>query len=356
MATIPPQRAPARSSSRRGLIAPHVSVVVINFCQWRNTDRLTHQLIDSAAIDAGTADVLVVDNDSPPDPALGRVRRTPGVSLRRFDRNTGFAKAANEGCRLASGEWVLLLNPDTAVPEGFLDQLEGLCRTLDADEPRAGVVGLSLRHADGSHQASSGPPPTLSRTLGGLFLPRRIRKCRPVHADDRMPVPWVTGCGMLIRRACWADLGGFDESFFLYYEDADFCRRAWNAGWSVWYEPNVRLTHFSPLHTRPVPPELRLMTRHALLTYAEKYWGSWRRRTIAGVVWLEALARQSRAVLAGRPSGLHAELRRLAADWICGRSLAARWRIRRATKLLAGCAGQQDWAIPHDVPATRVAG
>jgi hypothetical protein len=98
------------------------------------------------------------------------------------------------------------------------------------------------------------------------------------------------------------------------------------------------------------------MTRHALLTYAEKYWGSWRRRTIAGVVWLEALARQSRAVLAGRPSGLHAELRRLAADWIGGHSLAARWRIRRATKLLAGCAGQQDRAIPPDVPATPVAG
>jgi Glycosyl transferase family 2 len=172
MATIPPQRAPARSSSRHRLVTPHISVVVINFCQWRNTDRLTHQLVDSAAIDAGTADVLVVDNDSPPDPALGRVRRTPGVSLRRFARNTGFARAANEGFRLAGGDWVLLLNPDTAVPEGFLDQLEGLCRTLDADEARAGVVGLSLRHADGSLQASSGPPPTLGRTLSGLFLGR----------------------------------------------------------------------------------------------------------------------------------------------------------------------------------------
>ena len=154
MATTPQQRAPARIRPAIGPAAPHVSVVVINFCQWRNTDRLTHQLLDSDAIDAGTADVLVVDNDSPQDPAVGRLRRTPGVSLRRFDRNTGFARAANEGCRIAGGDWVLLLNPDTAVPEGFLDQLEALCRTLDADEPRAGVVGLSLLHADGSSQAS----------------------------------------------------------------------------------------------------------------------------------------------------------------------------------------------------------
>src|SRR5262249_17992016 len=136
MATTPPQRAPARITPRVRPAAPHVSVVVINFCQWRNTDRLTHQLLDADAIDPRPAAVLVVDNDSPQDPALGRLRRIPGVSLKRFDRNTGFARAANEGCRLSGGEWVLLLNPDTAVPEGFLDQLEALCRTLDVDEPR----------------------------------------------------------------------------------------------------------------------------------------------------------------------------------------------------------------------------
>jgi GT2 family glycosyltransferase len=356
MATTPQQRAPARTAPPPRPAGPHLSVVVINFCQWRHTDRLTRQLLDANAIDAGTADVIVVDNDSPPDPALGRLRRTPGVSLKRFDRNTGFAKAANAGCRLSRGDWVLLLNPDTAVPEGFLDQLEGLCRTLDDEDPRAGVVGLSLRHADGTDQASSGPPPTLSRTLAGLVLPRRVRKCRPVRASDRVAVPWVTGCGMLIRRACWADLGGFDESFFLYYEDADFCRRAWEAGWSVWYEPAVRVTHYSPLHTRAVPPELRLMTRHALLTYAAKYWGGWRNKVVAGVVWLEAMARQARALARGRPNGLHAELRRLAGDWLGGRPLAARWRIRRAARLLETCAGREDWAAPIDLPALRAAG
>ena len=340
MATTP-QRAPARPTPRPRAPGPRVSAVVINFCQWRNTDALTRQLLDADAIDHGTAEVVVVDNDSPPDPALGRLRRTPGVALKRFDRNTGFARAANEGCRLAKGDWILLLNPDTAVPEGFLDQLAALCRALDQEEPRAGVVGLSLRHADGTVQASSGPPPTFGRTLAGLCLPRRVRKCRPVRGNDRVAVPWVTGCGMLIRRECWADLGGFDESFFLYYEDADFCRRAWDAGWSVWYEPGLRLTHFSPLHTRPVPPELRLMTRHALLTYAQKYWGGWRRGALAALVWLEAAARQAR----GR-NEMNGELRRLAGDWLADRPLSARWRVRRAAKLLAGCAGREDGHLP----------
>ena len=226
MASIP-QRAPIRLAPRQRPCppAPHVSAVVINYCQWRHTDRVTRQLLDAEAIDSGAADVIVVDNNSPPDPALARLRRAYGVSLKQFNRNNGFARAANEGCRLAGGEWVLLLNPDTAVPEGFLDQLETLCHTLDVDEPRAGVVGLALRNADGGDQPSCGPPPTLTRTLIGLCLPRRLRKCRPIRATDRVAVPWVTGCGMLVRRACWEELGGFDESFFLYYEDADFCRR-----------------------------------------------------------------------------------------------------------------------------------
>ncbi len=341
MTTIPQCEA-VRSAPRPRAAALQVSVVVINYCQWRNTSRVTQQLLDSDVIDTGTAAVIVVDNDSPPDPAPARLRRMQGVSLKQFDRNTGFACAANEGCRLSGADWVLLLNPDTAVPESFLDQLHALCRTLDAEEPRAGVVGLALRHADGSDQPSSGPSPSLFRTLLGLLLPRRIRKCRTVPGRDRVPVPWVTGCGMLVRRACWEELGGFDESFFLYYEDADFCRRAWDAGWSVWYEPGLRITHFTPLHTRPVPPELRLMTRHALLTYAEKYWGTRRRKALAGVVWMEAVLRRAQAYLTRRPCALHAELARLARDWLSGESLAARWRIRRAARLLAACPGRED--------------
>jgi N-acetylglucosaminyl-diphospho-decaprenol L-rhamnosyltransferase len=351
MATTP-QRAPVRSAPRLRPAALQVSVVVINYCQWRNTDRVTRQLLDADAIGNGVADLIVVDNDSPPDPTEARLRRTQGVSLKQFDRNTGFARAANEGCRLAGGEWVLLLNPDTAVAEGFLDQLEALCRTLNVDEPRAGVIGLSLRHADGSDQPSCGPPPSLTRTLMGMFLPRRIRKCRAVHGTDRVAVPWVTGCGMLVRRACWEELGGFDESFFLYYEDADFCRRAWEAGWSVWYEPGLRLTHYTPLHTRSVPPELRLMTRHALLTYAAKYWGRWRFKALAGVVWLEAMLRRAKAYLGRRPCVMHAELGRLARDWFAGRSLSARWRIRRAARLLVSCPGREDRDMPEPIPAS----
>src|SRR5438067_1649900 len=88
-----------------------LSVVIVNYRQWRNTARLARQLLDSAADRAGAAEVVIVDNHSPTHPLLRKLRRTEGVSLRRFGRNHGFAWGVNEGCRLSRGAWFLLLNP-----------------------------------------------------------------------------------------------------------------------------------------------------------------------------------------------------------------------------------------------------
>ena len=112
-------------------------------------------------------------------------------------------------------------------------------------------------------------------------------------------VPWVTGCCLLIRRDYLRDLGGLDEDFFLYYEDVDLCRRAQARGWSVWYEPKMRAVHHRPLHGRAVPSPLRLCTRHGLLTYAAKHWGTFQFQALAGIVRLETWFRQWRARRSG---------------------------------------------------------
>jgi GT2 family glycosyltransferase len=317
-------------------VAPVLSVVVVNFRQWPNTVALTRQLDSSESMRAGQAEVVLVDNDAQPHPLRRRVRRRPGVSLRCFGRNRGFARAVNAGCRLSRGRWILLLNPDVRVPDEFLDRVLTNAEQLAEDEPRAGVVGFELRHADGSRQGSSGPFPTLLNVLSGLVLPRARRRCRPVRSRGRCEVPWVTGCCLLVRRDCWQDLGGFDEDFFLYYEDADLCRRARARGWSVWYEPGLRVTHFHPLHVRSVPPELRLMTRHALLTYAAKHWPRWQLRVLGAVVAAEALVRQRLAQARGQDdaAGHFARLRALTADLIRSRCVRARQRLLRTARAL----------------------
>jgi GT2 family glycosyltransferase len=328
----------SRSPSRRAAPAadPLVSVVIVNFRQWENTVALTDQLDAADCMRSGQAEVVLIDNDPDPHPLRRCVRGWAGVSLRCFNRNRGFARAVNEGCRRARGRWLLLLNPDVRVPEEFLDRVLESAERIAAGDPRLGIIGFQLRHADGSRQGSTGPFPTLANVLTGLLRPRARRRCRPLRGPRRRPAPWVTGCCLLVRRDCWDALGGFDEDFFLYYEDVDLCRRARAAGWSVWYEPAVRVTHFLPLHTRPVPAPLRVMTRHALLTYAAKHWSRRQFRALGWVVWGEALLRRGLSLIRGQAdSAAHfARLRTLAADLVRGRSVRARSRLLRSADAL----------------------
>jgi GT2 family glycosyltransferase len=311
--------------------SPRLSVVVVNYRQWPRTADLVRQLLASAAARRGDAEVLIVDNHSPPHPAARRLRRMAGVSVRRWGANRGFACAVNEGCRLSQGEWFLLLNPDTTPADGFLDGVLDLADRLTEYEPRAGIVGFHLRNADGSQQLSSGPFPSLRSTLWRLLLPRRLRKYQPPRAAVRCRVPWATGCCLLLRRACIADLGGLDEQFFLYYEDVDLCLRARARGWSVWYEPNLAVVHHDPLHCRAVPAVLRMVTRHSLLTYAAKHWPRWQFHVLARIVRTEALARRLWAWCEGDApeARAFAELGALAAELARGETGLAHERIHR---------------------------
>lgn len=319
-----------------------LTVVIVNFRQWGNTAALTRQLRQSAGVAGGRAEVVIVDNHSPDADDARRVRRWEGVSLRRFGRNRGFARAVNEGVRLGRGDWVLLLNPDVRVDADFADRALDLIGELERDRPEVGVVGFRLRHGDGSPQASCGTFPTLWNTLAGLLRARKTRKCRHLERDDEaQAVPWVTGCCLLARRACLEQLDGLDESFFLYYEDVDLCRRARAAGWEVRYEPGLEAVHFSPLHARRVPAALHLLTRHALLTYGRKHWPRWQAAVLNRLVRLESAARQARARWSGDAPAAEAfaRLRELAGCLSRGDESAARRHTRWAARQLETDAG-----------------
>jgi N-acetylglucosaminyl-diphospho-decaprenol L-rhamnosyltransferase len=340
LAAIPhprPFTAPPRTAgrSRVSLDAPLISVVVVNYHQWRDTAYLVRQLRAEQCLRGGAAEVIVVDNFSDPHPAAARLRRLSGVSLRRWRRNRGFARAVNEGARLSRGDWVLLLNPDVTLSPGFLDEALARAGQL-ADEPDVGVVGFGLRNPDGSRQLSTGPFPTLVGTLARLMLPRRRRKYSEPPPSGR--VDWATGCCLLVRRRCWDELGGLDPAFFLYYEDVDLCRRARAAGWTVHHEPRLWVVHHHPLHGRCVPPHLRLITRHALLTYAAKHWPLWQRQVLAGIIGAEARARAAWARGRGDAGAeiIFYELASLAAEMAAGRPGAASRRLVRVVRQQEG--------------------
>lgn len=282
---------------------PLISVVIVNYRRWDETAALVDQLLQPRHIHRFDIEVLVVDNDSQPDPLETDLNSRRGVKVIRLPRNVGFSAGVNAGYQASRGDWVLVLNPDVVVCPGFVDLLCGAARDLREDaslQAPIGVVGFQLENGDGSWQLSTGRFPSLPGLLLGLLRPRRTRKYFMPTTPTRQRVPWVTGSCLLIRRECLQELAGFDESFFLYYEDVDLCRRAINAGWAVCYEPHVIARHMEPLQNRQLTEPMRVITRHAALTYFMKHLSRWQFRGLAAIVKLEARLRRAWSQLCGR--------------------------------------------------------
>lgn len=343
----PPDLLPLRTPLRRSQDAfspSSIAVVIVNFCQWKNTIRLVRQLRKSHATKSGSARIVVVDNGSPAKSFLKKLAFLNDVHVDLVGENLGFAKAVNRGCRGVDADWILLLNPDVTVDDGFLDDVIAAVSRILADHPRVGALGLHLKNPDGSPQPSCGKLPSLLSTLTGVISPRWRRKCQLLPGDDPKRVPWATGGCLLIRRDCFDRLGGMDEQFFLYYEDVDFCRRAMQAGYEVWYTPQVGVTHHWPLHARPVPAPLRLITRNALLTYSRRHWSRWQSWFLGRIVSWEARMRTYWAQRAGNHTAadFYRATRKMVGDLESGRVAEVDDAVAFAAEHLVAVAAAQD--------------
>jgi N-acetylglucosaminyl-diphospho-decaprenol L-rhamnosyltransferase len=190
--------------------------------------------------------VIVIDNASG-DGTVEMVRAEyPDVDLVASPTNLGFAAATNLGARRGNAQYVLVLNPDTAVTDGALDTV---IATLDS-HPEAAVVGPRLIREDGSfdHAAKRYFPTPLS-ALGHFTGVGRRAGVRGRLAAYRAPevesgpVDAVNGAFMLIRREVFERLGGFDEGYWMYMEDLDLSYRLAQRGWVSWYEPAATVIH-----------------------------------------------------------------------------------------------------------------
>jgi GT2 family glycosyltransferase/glycosyltransferase involved in cell wall biosynthesis len=164
--------------------------------------------------------------------------------------NLGFAAAVNQALEKSSAPFILLLNPDTGIKADFFEPLLNYME----DNPEVGVVGPRILNPDGSVQGSARTFPTLLTGLFGrttmlsrLFPNNRFTRGNivTIESDGISPraVDWVSGACMLARRKAIDDIGLMDEQFFLYWEDADWCRRMWKKGWKVVYFPTANVVH-----------------------------------------------------------------------------------------------------------------
>jgi len=185
-------------------------------------------------------EIIIVDNAST-DTTRNLIEVDfPHVFLIKNSVNKGFAAAANQGFASASGRWVMFLNPDTVLRVCNIDSIMKFLKHTN----RASVIGCRMVDESGLPQPSCWKAPSLCMLFLDSFLPYRTSRSLISEIPQTVrEVDMVSGACMIVRREVFDDLGGFDERFFMYYEDADFCLRARKKNYRIYYTPDISICH-----------------------------------------------------------------------------------------------------------------
>lgn len=280
-----------------------VSIIIVNY----NVREFLHQALQSVRrASAGlNVEVIVVDNNSADGSTEMVADEFPEVTLIENRDNTGFSRANNQGIRIAQGRYLLILNPDTILQE---DTLTTLVDYLDRN-PEAGAVGCQILNPDGSfapesRRAFPTPRVALYRITGlSRLFPRSPRFGRYnmtfLPIDKESEVDALSGSCMMVRHAALyhspetaeslallngrasgenirstdsgSGAGLFDETFFMYGEDLDWCFRIQQAGWSIRYTPETKIIHYKGESTKKGELRYVRLFYGAMATFAEKH-------------------------------------------------------------------------------------
>jgi GT2 family glycosyltransferase len=219
-----------------------LSVIIVNW----NTRDLLCQCLDSLTrkVVGIEMEILVVDNGSSDGSVPAVRKRFPGVRLIENRVNMGFARANNQAISLSSGDYLLLLNPDTQVKD---EAIERMLSFMNA-HAKAGLAGAQLVNADGSKQNSFANFPSLATELLNKSLLRWLfsEKFPGKETDYLGPVEVdsVIGACMMVRRRAVEQVGFLDEKFFLFLEETDWCYRMKKADWKIYHIPRAEILHF----------------------------------------------------------------------------------------------------------------
>ena len=225
-----------------------IDIIIVNFNSTDYLLRCLRSVYDS--LRELPVKVFVEDNSS--KDAIDRVKAEfPQVILSKNRYNMGFAKAINNALKQSDSPYIVLLNPDSYVMDGFF---EPTLRYME-EHPHVGIVGPKILDSDRSLQGSARTFPTpLTGLFGRSSLLTRFFPNNPftranvltVRSDGKTPMEadWVSGACMVVRRRAIEDVGLMDERFFIYWEDADWCKRMWDKGWRVVYFPQASVVHY----------------------------------------------------------------------------------------------------------------
>ena len=271
-----------------------IDVAIVNY----NTRGLLHTCLESLIAEL-PGRIIVVDNASSDGSAAMVQAEFPTVSLIANAHNPGYGTAVNQAINCSSATHILLLNSDTIVHAGALAML----RTHLERHPTAGVVGPRLLNLDGSLQPScfhfQAPPYILldQSNLGRLmrFVPFISERYLPAWRHDRpRVVPWVLGAAMAIRRTAFDAVGGFDEAFFMYSEEVDFCYRLRAAGWETHFTPTATIAHVGGASTVQQRVEMAVHVFKSTRAFYKRHYSRWQLAQLWVIFAVATLAKMAR--------------------------------------------------------------
>lgn len=219
------------------------------------------------------AEVLVIDNHSP-DRNVERLEAIfPRVNFYFLDQNLGFSKANNFGVKRAKGEYVLILNPDTIIPENLFDEL----MPFDEKTQNVGMVGVRLVDANGNfHPESKRNLPTVKNSFSKLFNIRNTTANtyykEDVAQESVAPCSILVGAFMWVKKSIYQEIGGFDERYFMYGEDIDISHSSELAGYTNFYKGDQIVLHYKGESTKKDKKYFRIFF-DAMKLFVEKYYG-----------------------------------------------------------------------------------
>ena len=313
-------RTTAGNSRAAGL--PGLDIVIVN---WNAGALLSDCISSMAGIEQKAfriGQVVVVDNAST-DGSADRLDGLAGgnipLEVVHNSANRGFAAACNQGAARGTGDWILFLNPDTRL---FADSLDRAMAFASAD-PTIGALGIALVDATGERQRSCARTPTpvrlvaqsigLDRLLPGVFPPHFMTGWD--HADTR-DVDQVMGAFLMIPRPLFERLGGFDERYFVYFDDVDLCLCVRQAGYRVVHYAGATAFHQGCGTTDGVRDRRLFYSLRSRLLFTAKHYGPLARLAVSMATLIaEPLSRLAQAVLRRSPADAGAVLRGTGMLW-----------------------------------------
>lgn len=271
---------------------PLVSVVIVNY----ETSDMVKRCVDSLAGQGVPLEIIVVDNPSPAND-VANLEGLP-ITIVRSANNVGYGRGCNAGAEKARGDFICILNPDTALPPGALSKWLEVFNRENRSGRKPGIVAPLLLNDNGTPQRSAYEflnPINYwlyhSLLAGGL---KKLRKAIRMESETSTSISrpgWVMGAAYLIPRQAWDAVGGFGDNYFLYGEDTDLCWRVKDAGYDVLYAPEVSITHTQgePSPERRGLGALRLFTGIRIFLHQHYPW--WKRWPVEACIVADMLMR-----------------------------------------------------------------